>query len=60
MKHSIRFRLAILLTALISFTIFITWFINRTFLSDYYLHCKVEQIADVFYKVEDIDRKSVV
>lgn len=58
MKHSIRFRLAILLTALISFTIFITWFINRTFLSDYYLHCKVEQIADVFYKVEDIYEKN--
>lgn len=54
MKHSIRFKLAILLTVLISFTIFITWFINRTFLSDYYLHCKVDQIADVFYQVEDI------
>lgn len=54
MKHSIRFKLALLLTALIAFTIFITWFINRTFLADYYLHCKVEQIAEVFYRVEDI------
>ena len=54
MKHSIRLKLALLLTALIAFTIFITWFINRTFLADYYLHCKVNQIADVFYSVEDI------
>ena len=54
MKHSIRFKLALLLTALIAFTIFITWFINRTFLADYYLHCKVDQIADVFYRVDDI------
>lgn len=54
MKHSIRFKLAILLTALIALTIFITWFINRTFLSDYYLHCKMDQIADVFYRVQNI------
>lgn len=37
-----------------AFTIFMTWFINRTFLSDYYLHCKVDKIVDVFYKVQDI------
>lgn len=49
MKLSIRFKLAMLLTALIALTIFITWFINRTFLADYYLHCKVDQIADVFF-----------
>lgn len=54
MKHSIRVKLALLLTALIAFTIFITWFINRTFLADYYLYCKMNQIADVFYRVEDI------
>ncbi len=54
MKHSIRIKLALLLTALIAFTIFITWFINRTFLADYYLHCKMDQIADVFYRVDDI------
>ena len=54
MKYSIRFKLALLLTALIAFTLFITWFINRTFLADYYLHCKMNQIADVFYRVQDI------
>lgn len=54
MKHSIRLKLAFLLAVLIAFTVFITWFINRTFLSDYYLHNKVEQIAEVFYRVEEI------
>jgi len=54
MKHSIRFKLSVLLAALIAFTIFIPWFINRTFLSDYYLHCKVDKLEDVFYKVQDI------
>lgn len=54
MKYSIRLKLALLLTALIAFTIFITWFINRTFLSDYYLYCKKNQIAEVFYRVQDI------
>lgn len=54
MKHSIRFKLALLLTVLIAFTIFITWFINRTFLADYYLHCKVDRIEDVFNRIEDI------
>lgn len=54
MRHSIRIKLALLLAVLIAFTIFITWFINRTFLADYYLYCKVDQIEDVFYRVEDI------
>jgi signal transduction histidine kinase len=58
MKHSIRIKLALLLTALIAFTIFMTWFINRTFLADYYLHCKKNQIADVFYLVQDIYAKN--
>lgn len=57
MKYSIRLKLALLLTALIAFTIFITWFINRTFLADYYLYCKKNQIADVFYRVQDIYSK---
>lgn len=58
MKHSIRFKLTALLTLLIVFTIFITWFINRTFLSDYYLSSKVEQITDVFQQVQHIYKES--
>jgi hypothetical protein len=58
MKHSIRFKLTLLLTALIAFTIFITWFINRTCLSGYYLHRKVDKLVDVYYKVQDINENS--
>ncbi len=58
MKYSIRYKLAVLLTVLIAFTIFITWFINRRFLADYYLHSKVEQIADVFESVQDIYKEN--
>ena len=58
MKHSIRFKLTALLTVLIAFTIFITWFINRTFLSDYHLSSKVEQITNVFDQVQHIYMES--
>lgn len=58
MRHSIKFKLSMLLTALMALTIFITWFINRTFLSDYYLHYKVNNLEDVFFKVQDIYAKS--
>lgn len=58
MRHSIRFKLAIQLISLIAFTIFITWFINARFLSDYYLHCKVDNIADVFDRVQNIYKES--
>lgn len=54
MKDSIRFKMTVLLVALMSFTIFLTWFINRTFLSDYYLHCKTANLVDVYYNVEKI------
>lgn len=58
MKYSVRFKMAALLTTLLAITIFITWFINRTFLSDYYLHSKVEQISEVFEQVQDIYNES--
>jgi len=58
MKHSIKFKLTILLASLMVFTVFITWFINRTFLSDYYLYCKVDNLVDVYYKVQDINAGS--
>ena len=54
MKYSIRFKMAALLTTLLVFSIFITWFINRTFLSDFYLYSKVKQISQVFDQVQRI------
>lgn len=58
MKCSIRFKMAALLTTLLAITIFITWFVNRTFLSDYYLHSKVDKISEVFNQVQDIYNES--
>lgn len=57
MKHSIRFRITCLLTVLIVSTIFLTWLINRTFLSDYYRQNKIETLANVYQEVEDIYRE---
>ena len=58
MRHSIRFKLTALLVSLMTLTIFITWFINRTFLSDYYLHCKTDTLENVFNEVKKIYAKN--
>jgi two-component system sensor histidine kinase VanS len=64
MKHSIRIKITCLLTALIVLTIFLTWFINLTFLSDYYLFSKIEVMDDAYrgilsiYKENEGDRLS--
>lgn len=54
MKQSIRFKLTFLLMMLIIITIFLTWFINHTFLSDYYEHYKVNTITEVYGRVKEI------
>lgn len=54
MKHSIRLRITLTLAALIVLTIFLTWFINRTFLYGYYHHNKVETLIKVYDQVKDI------
>ncbi|HBI72541.1 MAG TPA: two-component sensor histidine kinase, partial [Lachnospiraceae bacterium] len=64
MKHSIRFKITFLLTALIIITIFLTWFINHSFLSDYYLYNKFAILDDAYqeinavYKAEEGDALS--
>ncbi|HBY71010.1 MAG TPA: two-component sensor histidine kinase [Lachnospiraceae bacterium] len=64
MKHSIRFKITFLLTALIIITIFLTWFINHSFLSDYYLYNKFAILDDAYqeinavYKAEEDDALS--
>lgn len=54
MKHSIRFKITFFLTTMVVLTIFLTWFINKTFLSDYYIHSKVNNLDGVYKKVIDI------
>lgn len=48
MKRSMRFRITFILTGLIVLTIFLTWLINRTFLSDYYLYSKYETLDNAY------------
>ena len=54
MKHSIRFRITFLLTALIVIIVFLTWFINHTFLSDYYLYSKFDILDDAYQEIHSI------
>ena len=54
MKHSMRFRITFILTGLIVITIFLTWIINRTFLSDYYLYSKYETLNNAYNEINSI------
>lgn len=54
MKHSLRTKITLLLTTMIILTILITWFINSTFLSDYYMYSKKENLSEVYKKVSSI------
>ena len=58
MKSSLRLKITSLLTFLIVVTIFLTWFINGTFLDDYYLYSKMKTLNEVYVKVRDIYEKS--
>lgn len=54
MKHSVRFKITFLLTALIVIIIFLTWFINHTFLSDYYLYSKFEILDNAYQEIQSV------
>jgi two-component system sensor histidine kinase VanS len=58
MKYSIRLKLSCLLTALIIFTIFMTWLINRTFLDDFYLKSKTNAMEDAYHDVLSLYKKN--
>lgn len=58
MRHSIRLKITFLLTSLIVLTIFLTWFINRTFLSDYYEHYKTDTLTRVYQQIQNIYKES--
>lgn len=49
-----RFRITFILTGLIVITIFLTWIINRTFLSDYYLYSKYETLNNAYNEINSI------
>jgi signal transduction histidine kinase len=58
MKHSFRLKITFLLTAMIVVTIFITWFINRTFLDEFYIHSKINTLDNAYQEIKAIyDKK---
>ena len=54
MKHSIRAKLAGINIFLIAAAIIACWFINDTFLEDYYFMKKQKSLEDAYYKVENL------
>lgn len=58
MKHSIRIKITLLLTALIIVTVFLCWVINRTFLETYYIHSKMAVLGDTFENVQKIYKEN--
>ncbi|MDF2908290.1 MAG: hypothetical protein K0R34_3611 [Herbinix sp.] len=58
MKHSIRFKITLTLTIMVVFTIFVTWFINRTCLSNYYVYTKIKNLDTAYQEIKFIYDKS--
>jgi two-component system sensor histidine kinase VanS len=58
MKHSIRLKITLLLTTMVVLTIFITWLVNRTFLSDYYLFYKINTLDKAYQEISSIYNSS--
>lgn len=50
-SSSIRYRLTIISTLLITFTVFLCWFVNKTFLIEYYEHSKMEVLGNTYSEV---------
>ncbi|MDD3174706.1 MAG: HAMP domain-containing sensor histidine kinase [Herbinix sp.] len=54
MKHSLRLKITLLLTTMIVVTIFMTWFINQTFLSQYYMYSKIKNLDQTYHQIKEI------
>lgn len=53
-RHSIRMKLTLTLTVLLAVTIFLLWFLNRTLLTEYYLHSKINALGNTFDVIFDM------
>lgn len=58
MKHSIRLKITFLLVAMITLTILLTWIMNRSFLSSYYIHSKINDMDEVYKSITHIYKNS--
>lgn len=58
MKNSVRFKMTLLLTFMVVITIFTIWFVNRTFLSDFYIYTKINALEQAYTEIVDIYNRS--
>lgn len=54
MRYSIRFKMTMLLTAMVALIIFLIWIINNTFLSSYYVRHKIRTLENAYSEIVDI------
>lgn len=54
MRHSIRFKMTMLLTGMVALIIFLVWIINNTFLSGYYIRHKVNNLEKAYNEIVSI------
>lgn len=54
MKHSIRAKLTVMILVLTAGTIILCWFINNTFLEDFYLLSKERILENAYYEIESL------
>lgn len=60
MKHSIRKEFAGIFIALMAGTILVCWFLNNTFLEEYYLHSKTKTLGVAYQKINDAANKETM
>ena len=53
-KHSLRMKLTLTLTILMVLTIFLLWFLNKTFLVEYYLHSKIATLGTTLSEINNV------
>lgn len=58
MRHSIRFKMTMLLTAMVALIIFLVWIINNAFLSSYYIRHKIDNLERAYGEIVTIYHSS--
>lgn len=53
-RHSLRMKLTLTLTILMVLTIFLLWFLNKTFLVEYYLHSKIATLGTTLSEINNV------
>lgn len=54
MKLSLRIKVTLILTVSLALVIFLCWFLNQTFLDDYYQYSKRQSLSECYTKINDL------